>query len=82
MYGFRVHQAVLDSGDSITGVSIHMVDADYDTGPIIAQCSVPVIPGDTAEILAVRVQQRERKFVVEVFKGIAEGTIKLPDFGN
>ncbi len=80
MYGLRVHQAVLDSGDSITGVSIHLVDEEYDTGPIIAQCSVPVIPGDTAETLAARVQQRERKFVVEVLMGIAEGTIT--EFGN
>jgi phosphoribosylglycinamide formyltransferase 1 len=79
MYGLRVHQAVLAAGDNITGVSIHLVDEEYDTGPVIAQCAVPVIPGDTPETLAARVQQRERKFVVEVLTGIAEGTIHLPD---
>jgi phosphoribosylglycinamide formyltransferase 1 len=79
MYGLRVHQAVLDSGESITGVSIHLADESYDTGPVIAQCSVPVIPGDTPETLAARVQQRERQFLVEVLTGIARETIQLPD---
>ena len=79
MYGLRVHQAVLDSAESITGVTVHLVDEEYDTGPIIAQCLVPVIPGDSYETLAARVQQREREFVVEVLSGIAGKTIHLPD---
>jgi phosphoribosylglycinamide formyltransferase-1 len=82
MYGLRVHQAVLAAGDSVTGVSIHLVDEEYDTGPIIAQCSVPVLSGDIPETLAARVQQHERRFVVEVLTGIAKGTIQLPDFGR
>ena len=82
MYGLRVHQTVLASGESITGVSIHLVDEEYDTGPIIAQCSVPVVPGDTPETLAARVQQNERKLVVEVLTGIVKGTLHLPDSGS
>jgi phosphoribosylglycinamide formyltransferase 1 len=82
MYGLRVHQAVLDSGESTTGVSIHLVDEDYDTGPIIAKRSVSVIPGDTPETLAARVQQHEREFVVEVLTGIVKGTIQLPHFAR
>ena len=82
MYGLHVHQAVLAAGDVVTGVSIHLVDEEYDTGPIIAQCLVPVLPGDTPEILAARVQQNERRFVVEVLTEIAKGTIQLPDFGR
>jgi phosphoribosylglycinamide formyltransferase-1 len=82
MYGLHVHQAVLAAGDVVTGVSIHLVDEEYDTGPIIAQCLVPVLSGDTPEILAARVQQNERRFVVEVLTEIAKGTIQLPDFGR
>ena len=82
MYGLHVHQAVLAAGDVVTGVSIHLVDEEYDTGPIIAQCSVSVHSGDTPETLAARVQQQERRFVVEVLTEIAKGTIQLPDFGR
>ena len=65
MYGARVHEAVLAAGDTETGISIHLVDAEYDTGPVIAECRVPVLPDDTPATLAARVQARERDFVVE-----------------
>lgn len=65
MYGNRVHAAVLAAGEAETGVSIHLVDAEYDTGRIVAQCRVPVVPGDSVEELAARVQARERAFLVE-----------------
>ncbi len=81
MYGLQVHEAVLAAGDVVTGLSIHLVDEEYDTGPIIARCSVPVHSGDTPETLAARVQQHERRFVVELLAEIAKGTIQLPDFG-
>jgi phosphoribosylglycinamide formyltransferase-1 len=65
MYGDRVHAAVLAAGEAETGVSIHLVDAEYDAGPVVAQCRVPVLPSDTVAQLAARVQAREREFVVE-----------------
>ena len=68
MYGAKVHQAVLASGDRVTGVTVHRVDADYDTGPIVSQCEVPVYADDTIESLAARVQEREREFVVETLQ--------------
>jgi phosphoribosylglycinamide formyltransferase-1 len=71
MYGMRVHEAVLASGDSESGVSIHLVDAEYDTGPVIAQCRVPVLADDSAETLAARVQGREKELVVEVLAKMA-----------
>jgi phosphoribosylglycinamide formyltransferase-1 len=71
MYGSRVHEAVLASGDPETGISVHLVDAEYDTGPILAQCRVPVLPGDTGATLAARVQARERDFVVETLAELA-----------
>jgi phosphoribosylglycinamide formyltransferase-1 len=55
MYGARVHQAVIDSGARETGVTVHLVDNDYDRGPIVAQWRVAVEPGDTADTLASRV---------------------------
>lgn len=71
MYGSRVHEAVLASGESTTGVSIHLVDAGYDTGPVIARCEVPVLAGDTVESLAKRVQTRERAFLVETLQSLS-----------
>jgi len=73
MYGNRVHQAVLDAGETVTGITIHHVDAEYDTGPQLAQVEVPVEPGDTVESLADRVQARERRFLVETLGEIATG---------
>lgn len=78
MYGSRVHAAVLAAGESITGVSIHLVDSDYDTGQIIAQCEVSVHPEDTVDSLAKRVQIREREFFVDTLEAIAQGHIALP----
>jgi len=77
MYGLHVHRAVLAAGERTTGVSLHVVDADYDTGPVIAQTEVPVEPGDTAETLAARVQARERQFVVETLGKISVASLPL-----
>ena len=65
MYGERVHQAVLASGDRESGCTVHLVDAGIDTGPVLLQRRVPVLPGDTAAILAERVHQAEHAALVE-----------------
>jgi phosphoribosylglycinamide formyltransferase 1 len=78
MYGEHVHRAVLDAGETRSGVSVHVVDAEYDTGPVVAQAEVAVVPGDTVETLAERVKARERELVIETLAGIAAGTVKLP----
>jgi phosphoribosylglycinamide formyltransferase-1 len=75
MYGDRVFEAVLAAGETETGVSIHLVDADYDTGATVRQCTVPVFPGDSLADLKARVQAREREFVVETMAEIASGGI-------
>ena len=77
MYGSRVHEAVLGAGEKTTGASIHLVEAEYDTGPIVAQCKVPVIPGDTAETLATRVQNGERALVVDTLRRLERGELRL-----
>jgi phosphoribosylglycinamide formyltransferase/phosphoribosylglycinamide formyltransferase-1 len=55
MYGARVHEAVIASGAKESGVTVHLVDDEYDRGPIVAQWRVPVEPSDTADKLAARV---------------------------
>lgn len=58
------------------GVTIHLVDADYDTGPIVAQCVVDVAPDDTVGTLAARVVACEHAFLVETLRRIVtEGVI-------
>lgn len=59
MYGRYVHQAVLDAGESESGITIHYVNEAYDEGHIIMQAQVPVSPVDTPESLARKVHQLE-----------------------
>ena len=77
MYGMRVHEAVLRAGESESGPSVHLVDAEYDTGRVLAQAQVPVAEDDTPETLAARVQQCERGLVVRVLGQIAQGQYAL-----
>jgi phosphoribosylglycinamide formyltransferase-1 len=59
MYGRRVHEAVLASGATESGVTVHLVDEEFDHGAVLAQVRVAVEPGDTPETLAARVLQQE-----------------------
>lgn len=59
MYGLRVHRSVIDSGDTVSGATVHYVDEGADTGEIIAQVQVPVLDGDTPESLQARVLEQE-----------------------
>ena len=68
MYGLRVHQAVLKAGDKHTGVSVHLVTKDYDTGPLLAQTKIPVLKTDSPQSLEARVKKTEQVFYVEVIK--------------
>jgi phosphoribosylglycinamide formyltransferase 1 len=71
MYGTRVHEAVLASGARETGVTVHLVDAEYDRGPIVAQWRVPVNPSDTLESLAARVLDVEHAIYPRVVEMVA-----------
>lgn len=77
MFGQHVHRAVLAAGETTTGVSIHLVNGEYDQGRILAQAEVPVVPGDTDESLAARVLAREHQFLVETLMRIETGEIHL-----
>ena len=81
-YGKAVHQAVLDAGETESGVTIHIVDEVYDHGPVVAQARVPVIDGDTADSLAARVLECEHVFYAETLQKISAGEISLPPHGG
>jgi phosphoribosylglycinamide formyltransferase-1 len=66
MYGERVHQAVVAARCSESGATVHLVDSDYDTGPIVAQERVPVLENDTPESLAERVIAAEHRLYPRV----------------
>ncbi len=74
-YGERVHQAVLEYGVKLTGVTVHFVDNQYDTGPIILQEAVPVLDDDTVETLARRVREKERELYPEAIQLFADGRL-------
>ena len=77
MYGERVHQAVLASGDSVSGVTVHLVDEEYDHGSVVAQTQVPVLPDDTPDTLAARVLEQEHNLYPKTIQRIATGEIDL-----
>ena len=78
MYGRRVHEAVIAAGVATSGIAIHVVDGEYDHGPVIARRNVPVMPGDTAESLESRVRSLEPGFFVETLQRITVGDLLLP----
>ena len=77
MYGRRVHEAVIAAGVAESGICIHLVDEEYDRGPVIARRAVPVEAGDTPDRLEGRVTALEPAFFVETLCRIARGEIVL-----
>jgi formyltetrahydrofolate-dependent phosphoribosylglycinamide formyltransferase len=79
MYGMRVHRAVIESGARVSGATVHQVDERYDEGAIVAQWPVPVLRGDTPEVLAARVLRAEHLLLpaaVEAF--LLNGSVEPP----
>jgi phosphoribosylglycinamide formyltransferase 1 len=81
MFGDRVFEAVLDAGESESGVSVHLVDDTYDTGRVIRQVRVPVEAKDCVESLKARVRECESEIVVQTLAAIAAGELPLPAAG-
>lgn len=73
MYGLRVHEAVLRSGATVTGATVHLVGERYDEGPILAQWPVPVLADDTPESLAARVLRVEHLLLPAAVEAVATG---------
>jgi phosphoribosylglycinamide formyltransferase-1 len=75
MYGHHVHEAAIERGVKVSGCTVHFVDEDYDTGPIILQSVVPVEDDDTPDTLAARVLVEEHKTYVRAIQLFAEGRL-------
>jgi phosphoribosylglycinamide formyltransferase-1 len=73
--GLEAWKQALDHGVKVTGCTVHFADQGIDSGPIIAQETVPVLPGDTAETLHERIQQAERRLYPQAVGALAEGKI-------
>ena len=73
MYGMRVHQAVLRAGEKVSGPTVHLVTHEYDSGPVLAQWPVGVLPNDDAPTLAARVLVAEHALYPRVIQAIAAG---------
>lgn len=81
MYGMRVHRAVLEAGETVSGATVHMVTTDVDGGPRVAQEKVPVYPGDTPEALRARLHPVEVGLLAATLRRFAEGELPLPYTG-
>ncbi len=77
MYGRNVHVAALAHGVKVSGATVHLVDTEYDTGPIVAQRCVAVLSDDTAESLAARVLEVEHSLYPETIRLFEEGRVQV-----
>ena len=78
MYGRRVHDAVAAAGETVTGACVHIVDAEYDQGPVIASVRVPLAAGDSPSEIERKVTAIEPGLFVDTLKRIAVGELSLP----
>jgi phosphoribosylglycinamide formyltransferase 1 len=74
MYGENVHKSVIDNGDKETGITIHLIDKDYDRGHILFQAKCPVLSDDTPESLAARVHGLEYEHYPKVIEKTVLGS--------
>ncbi len=75
------YQAALDAGVKYSGCTVHYVVPEVDSGPIIAQAVVPVLPGDDAGTLAQRILKQEHRIYPQVIRWIAEGRVSVDEAG-
>jgi phosphoribosylglycinamide formyltransferase 1 len=72
MYGLHVHEAVLAAGETVTGITIHLVNERYDEGQMLLQATCMLAPEDTAEDIAVKVQKLEHRYYPTVVEALIE----------
>ena len=75
--GLDAQQQAIDHGVRVSGVTVHLVTAELDGGPIVVQRAVPVLPGDTAESLAARILEEEHRAYPEAVRMILDGGWRL-----
>jgi formyltetrahydrofolate-dependent phosphoribosylglycinamide formyltransferase len=79
--GLHTHERVLAAGETRHGCSVHLVTEDLDSGPILAQAEVPVLPGDTPEVLSARVLAAEHGLYPRALAALASGALPSPSPG-
>jgi len=72
MYGIHVHEAVLAAHETVSGATVHLVDEEYDRGPVLLQRTVPVLPDDTPGTLAARVLAAEHQLLPDAIRLFSE----------
>jgi phosphoribosylglycinamide formyltransferase-1 len=77
LYGLKVHEAVLAHGCKLSGLTVHLVDPEYDHGPILLQHPVPVEEDDTPESLQARILQWEHRKYSQAIQLFAQGRVKI-----
>lgn len=77
--GLHTHEQALASGATTHGATVHFVTAELDHGPLVDQVSVPVLPGDTAEVLAARVLEQEHVMYPRAIRWFVERRLKVED---
>jgi phosphoribosylglycinamide formyltransferase-1 len=75
--GLHAQQQALDYGVKVTGCTVHFVDAGTDTGPVIIQAAVPVLPGDTEETLSARILVEEHRIYPAAVRMFADGRLSV-----
>ena len=79
--GLDTYARTLACGDSVYGASVHYVTDELDGGPVISQAELPVLPGDTPELLSARLRPVERELLIETIRMIASGRLALGRLG-
>jgi phosphoribosylglycinamide formyltransferase 1 len=77
--GLHTHQRAIDADVKLTGCTVHFVRLEMDTGPIVAQAAVPVLPDDTEDSLSVRVLEAEHQLYPHALRLVASGAAKVID---
>jgi phosphoribosylglycinamide formyltransferase-1 len=77
MYGIHVHEAVLAAHETVSGATVHLVDEEYDRGPVLLQRTVPVLPGDTPGALAARVLVAEHQLLPDAIRLFSEERVDI-----
>jgi phosphoribosylglycinamide formyltransferase-1 len=77
--GLHTHEQALASGLATHGATVHFVTAELDHGPLVDQVSVPILPGDTADVLAARVLEQEHVMYPRAIRWFVEGRLKVED---
>ena len=75
--GLHTHARVLESGAKISGCTVHLVRPEMDTGPIVAQAAIPVLPGDSEDSLAARVLAAEHRLYPHAIRLVASGEVSV-----